>query len=300
MDVQINSKNNKGLGMKLCSVIVWYNPDLDCINNILSYSAFVEKCYIIDNSVNDNSNYASKIPNSIYIPNLTNCGIAKALNIGCQKALDDGFEWCMTMDQDSIWEENQIKNYLNSIKNSINSDFVSYGPNLKLTNKISVLSSVKRKIFGINKRVKSYDYTETPNKIITSGNIIKLTVWKEVNCFYEPFFIDEVDNEFCFKLKKNGYNIRLFKDIFLTQTIGNSNRNFFPGETHSSIRLYYMMRNRLYMQKMYPDLAKKEDYRYWISKLIQQVLLKFSITSTKYMVKGFNDFKKGILGEFKK
>jgi rhamnosyltransferase len=74
------------------------------------------------------------IDNVLYYPNYQNFGIAKALNIGCQKALDEGYEWVLTMDQDSFWsnpEELQRyiqfseKLYLNNAKN------ISFSPGMK-------------------------------------------------------------------------------------------------------------------------------------------------------------------------
>lgn len=55
----------------------------------------------------------------IYIPLFENTGIARALNIGCEKALSDGFSWGMTMVQDSFWNLNQLKNYITEIQMSV-------------------------------------------------------------------------------------------------------------------------------------------------------------------------------------
>ena len=70
-----------------------------------------------DNSFTDNSTLAAECLNSLYIPNRSNMGIAKATNIGCQKALSDGFKWIMTMDQDSSWDFEELNKYLKLINN---------------------------------------------------------------------------------------------------------------------------------------------------------------------------------------
>ena len=100
----------------ISAVIVWYKPQEmhspTASEAILTYASFFSKIYIIDNSDNDNSEIAKLIPNAIYIPNRSNLGIAAALNIGCAQALKDGFEWCMTMDQDSFFDTNEITRYI--------------------------------------------------------------------------------------------------------------------------------------------------------------------------------------------
>lgn len=55
--------------MKLAAVVIWYNPleigEEKIIQNILSYSSYCEKIYIVDNSLDLHEELAKKIPNSI-------------------------------------------------------------------------------------------------------------------------------------------------------------------------------------------------------------------------------------------
>ena len=92
----------------LSSVTVWYNPSPQDVNSIKSYNSFFDKIYIIDNSSKDNGELAGQISNAVYLPNNENLGIARALNIGCKKAMGDGFKWVMTMDQDSSWNKDVL------------------------------------------------------------------------------------------------------------------------------------------------------------------------------------------------
>jgi glycosyltransferase involved in cell wall biosynthesis len=41
------------------------------------------------------------------MPNFKNLGIAKALNQGCKKALELNYDWALTMDQDSRWDDRE-------------------------------------------------------------------------------------------------------------------------------------------------------------------------------------------------
>ena len=108
--------------LNLCAVVVLFNPQSleKPVSNVNSYSKFLHKVYIVDNSECDNSNIAKEIQNAVYIPLKKNTGIANALNVGCELAIKDGFEFCMTMDQDSVWEETELKKYIEKISENKN------------------------------------------------------------------------------------------------------------------------------------------------------------------------------------
>ncbi len=96
---------------KLAIVITWFNPNKEniknSIKNLLSLNFLY--IYIVDNSQNDNSELLKEFSNCTYLQNFNKGGIAGALNLGCTKALEDGFLWCMTLDQDSIFEKEMLK-----------------------------------------------------------------------------------------------------------------------------------------------------------------------------------------------
>ena len=94
---------------KIAAVVVLYNPDSVVMGNLNSYINQVDKLYAVDNSENINSMLVEKIKcikDAEYISNAKNLGIAAALNIGAKKAIEEGFEFLLTMDQDSRISEN--------------------------------------------------------------------------------------------------------------------------------------------------------------------------------------------------
>ena len=218
------------------------------------------------------------------------------MNRGCSLAYNDGYTVCMTMDQDSSWMEKQIKEYLSLIEQNDDKSIVSFAPNLNLPDVISVLGKIKR-IIVKKKVLRKYGEEIFPKKVITSGNIIFLDVWKKIGGFYEPFFIDEVDHEFCFRLLENGYRITLYNHIYMNQIIGAPRKTFFPKESHNALRLYYMVRNRLYMKDMYPDICFEEDYKKNIRSLYRSIFFTFSLKKYKFAIKGYFDYKKNKTGK---
>ncbi len=91
--------------MNIAAVVIWFNPSLEFLENIKSYSKHVQKIIIVDNSDIDNSILLEEVPDIDYIPCLKNIGVASALNVGYERALASGAEWVLSMDQDSWFDE---------------------------------------------------------------------------------------------------------------------------------------------------------------------------------------------------
>ena len=80
----------------IVGLVVLYNPDQNVIGNIQTYISQLSMLYVIDNSEVCNNKIFETIrvfDNSTYIFNGENLGIAKALNIGAEEAIKDGFKF---------------------------------------------------------------------------------------------------------------------------------------------------------------------------------------------------------------
>jgi rhamnosyltransferase len=214
----------------------------------------------------------------LYYPNYENFGIAKALNIGCQKAFDEGYEWVLTMDQDSFWSNSEElqryiqfseKLYLNNVKN------ISFSPGMK---------SLQEMIW------KEEDDTFQYEKIIwTSGNILNLKAWLDIGKFNEKLFIDEVDHEICYRLRSKGYNLINIQNCYMNHEIG----------SHHGLRMYYIVRNCLYMKEHWPEFWIEYNRYSYLRGLFLNKIKYLKIIDLYFMVKGFIHAKKGIYGKYK-
>ena len=296
--------------MNLCAVVIWYNPSVlenngDAVANIQSYAAMMKRVFIVDNSSIDNSRLATEIPNARYVANLENVGIAKALNQGCKMAMEEGFDWCMTMDQDSRWDREQLSIFVNKISDFMFKDslYVSFAPDSDQPVILSYAALLKRKVLGHHykeKRVSPKNMVEEAETVITSGNIIKLFVWQELGRFLEPSFIDEVDIEFCFRLRKTGYKLLRLREVHMHHTLGSSKRTILPKITkHSGKRLYFIVRNRLIMMKLYPEYTSnyKNDLKIYFKECC---IFSFDFAKNLfYFIKCFWDYPK-VLSQIQK
>ena len=278
--------------MKICGVVVLYNPKKSINDRIKSYIDYIDKLYIIDNSINNNIDILINDNKIVYIPNNQNLGIAKALNIGAEKAYKDGSDWILTMDQDSTFKKNSIKELIQYVKKC----------NYK---KVGLVSPWHITKFN-NKKPDIQE--EKVIEVMTSGNIVNLKAWKSINGWKDYFFIDNVDTEFCMNLNVSGYDVIRLNNVELDHNLGHIKERKLFGKkvfctNHNYIRHYYMIRNLYYLRdlyiKEYPDFIKYMK-RNALSRMKNIIIFeKDKYRKIRNMFRGYFDYKKGIKGEYR-
>lgn len=287
----------------ICAIIVSYNCDekiLLVINSIINQ---VNSMVIIDNGSKKLSlDILKKIENSKikFLYNNKNMGIAYALNQGVKYAQSKNNYWIITLDQDSIATKNMVSNMLEvyySLSDIQQIDVVSIVP-----------VNIEQKIYDEKQNIKNDIKFEEVLTEITSGNLIKISIFKKIGYFNEKLFIDCVDHDFCFRINKSGAKIiRIFDSILLhnlgdikTKKIFSKNVSF---SNHSYIRRYYITRNRFYIWGLYGQSFGewvKQDKKAAIMDLFCIILFeKGKLLKIKMIIKGYNDFKKKCFGELK-
>lgn len=224
-----------------CAGIVTYNPDLNTLKkNIDAIYNQVKKLIVVDNgskNINDIvffiSEYKAEI---IVIKNCQNMGIAYALNQICKYAIDYGFEWCITLDQDSVCSET----FVNEMKKIVSKKVAVAGPDICYVNN----SVFFKKKTGI----------ENVEWVISSASVVNLNIWKELEGFDESLFIDGVDKDYCIRANKLGYLVVKNNDVLLEHELGNLNCRTLFGKSvfvtfHSPLRKRYMVRNSIYLRR---------------------------------------------------
>ena len=201
---------------KVAAIIVSYNPDSNLFDSINLLLNQVEKVIIVDNGSKEKYVKYIKSINEDKIEiilNKENLGVATALNIGVIKALENGYEWILTMDQDSKASPDMVKkmfNVYNSINREERKDILSIFPNF-----------VDERIQSIeeNSNMNSYEYVDAD---ITSGNLLRKEVFEKVGFFDDSLFIDLVDTDFCMRLNEKGIKMIKIRDAVLYHSLGES------------------------------------------------------------------------------
>lgn len=287
---------------KVAAIIVSYNPDSNLFDSINLLLNQVEKVIIVDNGSKEkyvkyiNSINEDKIE---IILNKENLGVATALNIGVRKALENGYEWILTMDQDSKASPDMVKkmfNVYNSINREERKDILSIFPNF-----------VDERIQSIeeNSNMNSYEYVDAD---ITSGNLLRKEVFEKVGFFDDSLFIDLVDTDFCMRLNEKGIKMIKIRDAVLYHSLGESKTikgilGSFNTSNHSALRRYYMTRNRFYIWEKYKGLNSftlNRDKKLFKKEFVKIILgEKDKVNKIKMVLRGYKDYKKGIKGKLK-
>lgn len=278
--------------MELAGVVVLYHPNEEVIENIKSYICDLNILYIIDNTEAPNTIFKEKLDQVLSCVNNKYIYIAWNDNKGVSYALNRALEYCkkdkylLTMDQDSRFPKGMLIKYKKNIEKLRCDRIAMYTVNYT----------------GLNAEEKSLSPYEV-KLAITSGSILNVTIAKQLESFDENLFIDEVDSEFCYRAQKNGYKVIVFPDIIMHHQVGNPNKHKILWRTynvfnHSPIRKYYILRNRLYVMKKYPDRIGFLTIE--TIKMIIKVLLaeKEKKKNFKYMYWGITDALKNVMGKF--
>lgn len=278
--------------LKIAGVVILYNPDKNIGKNIASYLNNIDKLYVIDNSPYKNSKLLPNNSKIKYIFNNKNLGIATALNMGAKEAIKDGYDFLLTMDQDSKFSAKSLDNLMLWLSKNMKDDIGLISP---------------RHIINIEQQKPKEDI-EYPLTVMTSGNIINLKAYKKIGGYKDFLFIDSVDFDYCLNLIDHNYKVIQLNKIELKHELGNIKTEKFlwrniTHSNHNYVRRYYITRNSLYVGKKYknkyPTFYKQVKRE--IGRDIVKVIL---LESGKYkklrnMLRGYIDYKKGIKGEYK-
>jgi rhamnosyltransferase len=282
---------------KIAGVVVLYQPDADVVANIRTYTQELQKLYLLDNTENPSHTIKESVQREfdavdyIHLPH--NQGIAKALNTAAFKAAEEGFDWLLTMDQDSKASDNMVKRLLEVCD--------TYDPA-----ELGIIAP--RYLQQTDKTVTAVNGLDETDIVITSGNLLNLSAFLKTGPFREDFFIDYVDHEFCLRLRLAGYKIIINNSVLLYHELGDSQRHQAFGKQviashHNLLRRYYITRNRLAVLKefgaSFPGYYQEQRYLN-LKELLKLILFeKDKINKIRSVYRGYMDFKKNRFGKYK-
>lgn len=275
---------------KFVAVVVLYNPVDDVIKNVESYNDAVSKVYAIDNS--DIKNYGlvaklKQIPNLEYTFLGNNKGIARALNIALCKAIYDNADFLLTMDQDTSFYSNNAEK------------MISYVSKYKKNDKVVLYAANTDDYQG----ERNCEYV---NLALTSGNIIHCRTIESIGGFDENLFIDWVDQDLCYRLLSAGFKMVRLNHIKINHHLGvNCTKKLlgmgFNYTTHSSVRYYYMVRNKLYvLEKNRVSWKKRTRFIFGVVAMALKVIMieKNKRNKLYYILQGITDYLRNKMGKF--
>ncbi|WP_052746044.1 glycosyltransferase family 2 protein [Sulfurovum lithotrophicum] len=227
--------------MRVAAVVVLYNPADEIQENIDSYIDQVDTVYAVDNSDDKNESLINELKQTgkiVYVDNGGNKGIANALNVGANKATEDGYDFLLTMDQDSRVSEKMLSTMLECLGTV---DIPTLG--ILSPFHASKIHTVSREHGCIEKKV-----------VMTSGNLLSLKAYRKTGPFLEELFLDYVDNEYCLRLQRHGYRVIQVSEAILFHKLGELSLRQLFGKNiycynYPPVRYYYRARNVIAIHK---------------------------------------------------
>lgn len=262
--------------MRVCAVIVTYNPDADDMALLLdALTPQVEHIVIVDNSTDTSPFALHEDPSTTVCKLGNNYGIAHAQNVGIKWAMNNGFTHVLLSDQDSLPASDMVQE-LKRCLDEAEPGVAAVGP-VPLDTRHSrgpealVYSFTK---WGPKRRsVPGNGQAMEVPFVLASGCLVPVQVLEDVGPMNTGLFIDHVDLAWCMRAIERGYRILVCGSAILFHSLGDDLAKI-PGRrrevhVHSPMRNYYMIRNTLFLQRAsFMSERWKLGYLSWVAKYV--------------------------------
>jgi rhamnosyltransferase len=270
----------------VAAITVLYHPPSETLENIYSYLEEVDILYVVDNSAGYSEHIIQTLKNHPHVHILSfeyNMGLSKTYNIVLRKLVQKNYRWAILFDQDTAFKQGDAKRFLQH--------FISCK-----TSKTIIFSANHNPKVQHTKQCQEVPFT------LSSSSIVNIPAALTIGGFDEDLFIDEVDHEFCFRAKLHGYTILQDTHITLKHTLGTAHSSFKQIKCYPPVRLYYMVRNYLFIRSKYkifePVFFRQRD-NYMILFILKHLFFCKAKLKTMLMIYlGIRDYRKKRFGAF--
>lgn len=250
------------------SVVVTYFPDVDAlrllVEELLDQTAVV---FIVDNTdVDDDRVCEAFFRHTCFGEKLILCrlrgnnGIATALNVGIDAAIESGATHVLLSDQDSLPHSGMVSGLLRC-----EAELVRQGRRVAAIGatyfdevmgiKFPFLVQEKGAFFYAPKCASGVEPIVETVALITSGCLIRSNAFLDIGLMREELFIEYVDFEWCLRARSQGYSvfgteygqIQHHRGEVLLRVWRLGWRSF---TGYSPLRLYYRFRNYVYILRL--------------------------------------------------
>ena len=277
--------------MHICAGIITYNPTLTDVSTCLeALCNQVERVIIVDNAsknVKSLQEVVSKYANVTLVKNSQNIGFAKALTQVFEWAKSQGFNWVLTLNDDSVVPSNMISEYKKILENQGNLVNQKNAKNSKIA---IVCSLLKNRLDGTILHSKCHE-----DECITSGSLTSVEAWAKIGGFDEWLEIDGVDFDFSRRLVRAGWKIVECQNVIMEHQIGKARSiNLIIKHpivwNHNANRKYYIARNMQVVDYKMGTYSYAKSLRAVVRDMIFVALWeKNKFAKIRAMIRGFKD-----------
>lgn len=226
------------------------------------------------------------------IENHENAGVAAALNQGVDYALGLNCPWVLTLDQDTQCDPDMVASLM----------------------RVYAACAPKPAVIGGNyfdPRKGGWVVDAGPEgahqerkTVITSGSLVNAGLARAVGGFREDFFIDQVDHEFCLRVRSHGCRVVISRKPVMTHSVGGAGGARIPFlgvlPDHPPLRKYYIARNTVAIVAAYwrrePGWCLRRSVRLLLGLLLMATLEKHRFAKVRAFAAGVMDGVSGRMG----
>jgi rhamnosyltransferase len=235
----------------VCAVITTYHPTSEMVANLSKVRAQAQGMVVVDNGSNPEElsslRQAATELGCRLIENGDNLGVAEALNRGVKWAKEQGFPWVILFDQDSKITEGFLGAMLETWESHPHREKIASLHPRYVEPGLDGDPRIKRAPDG------------GPFVSITSGALMPAWIFDRIGYFVSEYFMDEVDTEYCLRIRAAGYAVMDSREAALVHWVGRPTsasllRFRIRPTNQNAIRRYYISRNRIATYRKYATI----------------------------------------------
>jgi rhamnosyltransferase len=248
----------------VAAVVVTWRPGEGFFRSIRAIAAEAGTVIVVDNGSGAETQarlreMASSVPQVDLLLNDDNLGLGAAQNQGIARALERGFAWILLLDDDSVPEPGMTQAMLNAAARCEGRGPIGLLAPLLFDDH----GTLRPTLYTLSGRWRVRRVALAAGEIrddllfsIASGSLIPADVLRAVGPMRADFFIDYMDFEFAFRLRRAGYRLVGVGDARLRHKLGEPEVARWFGRTvsyasHPARRRYTIYRNRLRVWRGY-------------------------------------------------
>ena len=200
------------------AVVVTYHPDEHLVRNLTRLLEQVDRVLIVDNT-----------PGELDLPPLRralmlagvdivrmghNVGVASALNVVVREMKTGGFEWLLTLDQNTLLRSDHLALVHQAVENTVVPEVDLVGVNYEIA--------------GQPMASEGEGAVETP-AVITPGTLLRAACAHACGPFRDDYFIDSVDTEYSLRARRLGFSVWITERIGMEHGLGQVTTRRFLG-----------------------------------------------------------------------
>ena len=257
-------------GTKVFIILVNWNGKEDtaaCLRSLKNINYPNYEIILVDNGSTDNSYDYLKthFPQITLIENKENLGFAGGCNLGIKHALENGTEYVLLLNNDTIVKEDFLDKLVTSAekeKADLATGKIYYYGRAEIIWGAGGLISLQRGMgcfFGINQKdCGQFDVKKTVTFISGCMMLIRREVFEKIGILDDTYFMYCEDVDFCLRaLEENLKLLYIPTSVIWHKKIAATNIN------HTPFRFYYFVRNSTFIVKKFANTKQKVIYYFF-------------------------------------